>query len=434
VRSLAALACVDYVIVIPHVAAVEAIECVQPNVYCKGKEYEDPSVDVTGDILDDISTVERLGGQVAYVGSVVFSSTRLLNQNFDTYASNVSDFCKGVAQGTSATSFREAVDSFSSLKVLVVGDIIFDRYTTVQVQGLTSKNRILSGRYIEDDLQAGGALAVFRHIKQFTQNVRLLSLSGTEPWIDEELSKYVDAAQDGVLRSEQFTTVVKQRFVEPQVAGKELSKLFSTNFIDAQHPGSTLQRQLCDRIDEELDGCDLVMAMDFGHGVLTNSVRERVQEKAPFLAVNCQTNSNNHGFNVINRQYHRADSFSLDQTEMHLAAGRRYIDYGEELSELQAHLSADYAWLTRGSVETIGLGSRGEQCACPPFEENVVDTVGAGDAFCAIASLAAARGLPLELATFLGQLAGAQAVQIVGNRDAIEKARFIKAGQTMLSF
>ena len=37
------------------------------------------------------------------------------------------------------------VDSFSDLKVLVIGDIIFDEYETVQVQGLTSKNRILSG-------------------------------------------------------------------------------------------------------------------------------------------------------------------------------------------------------------------------------------------------------------------------------------------------
>ena len=43
-----------------------------------------------------------------------------------------------------------------------------------------------------------------------------------------------------------------------------------------------------------------------------------------------------------------------------------------------------------------------------------MDTLGAGDAFCSVASLAAVRGLPMELATFMGQLAGAQAVRIVG--------------------
>ena len=85
-KSLASLESVDYVAAIPYPAAVEAIEAVSPDVYCKGKEYEDPSSDVTGNIADDVRAVERVGGKIAYVGSVVFSSTRLLNQNFDTYS------------------------------------------------------------------------------------------------------------------------------------------------------------------------------------------------------------------------------------------------------------------------------------------------------------------------------------------------------------
>ena len=44
-----------------------------------------------------------------------------------------------VAKEYDKDKFREAVDQFQDLKVLVVGDIIFDRYTSVSVQGLTSK-------------------------------------------------------------------------------------------------------------------------------------------------------------------------------------------------------------------------------------------------------------------------------------------------------
>jgi rfaE bifunctional protein nucleotidyltransferase chain/domain len=43
VRTLAALECVDYVVLIPHTAAVEAIRLVKPHIYCKGTEYEDAS-------------------------------------------------------------------------------------------------------------------------------------------------------------------------------------------------------------------------------------------------------------------------------------------------------------------------------------------------------------------------------------------------------
>lgn len=434
IRSLAALASVDYVVVVPYPAAVEAIECVRPDVYCKGKEYEDPDTDVTGNIHDDISTVKRLGGEIAYVGSVTFSSTRLLNQSFDTYGDDVKAFCSTLAAECSSDDFRKVVDSFEDVRVLVVGDVIFDRYSTVTVQGLTSKNRIMSGRFHREELQAGGSLAVFRHILQFAPRAKLVGLVGTEPWVEEELSRYVNADEDEVLRVPEFTTVVKQRFVEPLSEGKELTKLFAVNYIDAQHPTSDVAKAVQGRIAGLIGESDLVLAMDFGHGTMDAGVRNLVQDEARFLALNCQTNSNNHGFNVINRQYRRADSFSLDQTEMCLACGLRRPHFRQELRRLQSQLGAKYAWLTRGATETIGLKQGEDPCGCPPLERVVVDTVGAGDAFCAVSSLAAVRDLPIGLATFVGQLAGAQAVRITGNREAVDKPRLVKGGQAMLSF
>ena len=65
---------------------------------------------------------------------------------------------------------------------------------------------------------------------------------------------------------------------------------------------------------------------------------------------------------------------------------------------------------------------------------DVVDTVGAGDAFFAIAALAAQKKLPIELSTFLGQLAGAQAVKIVGNEHPISKQVLLKSGMSLLNF
>jgi len=174
--------------------------------------------------------------------------------------------------------------------------------------------------------------------------------------------------------------------------------------------------------------------MDFGHGMLGDLVREFVQDKAPFLAVNCQTNSNNHGFNIINRRYRRADVFTLDQTELTLAVGRQQLDYGVELTKLAKYLGSRYAWLTRGASETIGRNCVTDISSCPPLENVVVDTVGAGDAFCAVAALAAASRVPLNVATFMGQLAGAQAVRIVGNAEPIRKARLLKGGMAMLAF
>jgi sugar/nucleoside kinase (ribokinase family) len=177
-----------------------------------------------------------------------------------------------------------------------------------------------------------------------------------------------------------------------------------------------------------------VLLLDFGHGLMQSPVRELVQASAKFLALNCQTNSNNHGFNIISRQYQRADAFALDEQELMLAVGQRQLDHASELARLKKNLGAHYAWLTRGAVQTIGLRDREAACLCPPLERDLVDTIGAGDAFFSVAALAAAKQLPVDLATFLGQLAGAQAVKIVGNATPISKPTLLKSGMALLNF
>ena len=433
-KSLAALSCVDYLVLVPFTGATEAIECVRPHVYCKGKEYEDPAYDLEGNLPAEIRAARRCGGQVRFIGSVKYSSTKLLNQHFDHLGSQVKTFCETLAARHTRKGFYDAVASFAGLKVLVVGDTIFDRYSSVKVQGLTSKNKIISGRFLGEDTQCGGALAVFRHVKQFARSVKYLSLVGREPWAQKQLRDHVAPGEDCVVRAADFTTIIKQRFVEPLVEGAEMSKLFSVNFIDAQAPADAVARQLEKKLLAEIRKADVVLLLDFGHGMMHARLRELAQDKAKFLALNCQTNSNNHGYNIINRQYQRADAFTLDENEIMLSIGRREVDFEKELGALKKNFRSHYAWLTRGSVQTIGLRDRETACLCPPLERDIVDTVGAGDAFFSLAALAAARGLPVDLATFLGQLAGAQAVRIVGNTEPISKATLLKSGMSLLNF
>jgi cytidyltransferase-like protein len=432
VLSLCNLEIVDYVCLVPFPAAMEAIEAVQPHIYCKGKEYENPKIDVTGNFYDDIKTVDKVGGKVAYTGSIVFSSSKLLNSHFSNYSAGTKNLLQSLASTYSLNKIREFIDEFSSLKVLVIGDIIFDKYSTVSVQGLTSKNRILSSRFIDESLQPGGALAIFRHIREFTQNVKLLSLCGNEPWINDELNNYLSADENLIQYHSNFTSIIKHRYVEPFNEGKELSKLFSVNHIDKEHPSSNIEKGLYNQISSIIEDFDLVLVADFGHGLMSSKIRNLVQDRASFLALNCQTNSNNFGFNIINRQYKRTDSFSLDHSEMSLACGKKKFDECIELEILRDSLDASYGWFTRGGSETIGISKNRKPCMCDSLEKTVVDTVGAGDAFCAIASLSAVSRLPIELATLFGQVSGALAVKIIGNSSCISKSSFLKGVEALI--
>ncbi|MDA0293929.1 MAG: PfkB family carbohydrate kinase [Verrucomicrobia bacterium] len=432
-RTLAALECVDYVVLVPHTAAVEAIETVKPNIYCKGTEYADAANDVTGNIHDDVATAQKHGGEVRYLGEVVFSSTRLINRHFETANPEVSEFCGQLATHVTPQDLADAVAGFAGLRVLVVGDTIFDKYAFVKVQGLTSKNRIISGRYLEEEAHAGGALAVYRHIKQFTPNVRLVSLLGTEDWLEPTLRMFLPTQDDATVRDPDFVSIIKQRYVEPVSEGKDLSKLFSVNYVNATPPLQSVVDRVLGRLEAEIKNCDVVVLADFGHGLMQQEVRDFLQNSGVFLALNCQTNSNNHGFNIISRQYRRADVFSLDEQELLLSCGHRHVDFSAELDKLRTQLASHAGWLTRGAVQTIGIDAKGHAAACPPLGDDITDTIGAGDAFFSVMALAARNGLPVDLTTFLGQLAGSQAVKIVGNREPISKAVLLKSGMALLN-
>src|SRR5579862_7981458 len=74
--SLAALECVDLVYVNPNPTAVEILDALKPDIYVKGREYEnnaDPR------FLAERDTVTRNGGRVSFSsGDVVYSSTALI--------------------------------------------------------------------------------------------------------------------------------------------------------------------------------------------------------------------------------------------------------------------------------------------------------------------------------------------------------------------
>lgn len=435
IKSLVALEPVDYVIVVPHTTAMEAIQSIKPHVYCKGREYFDQSNDITGNINNEVKAVKQNNGEVKYIGSRVFSSTKLINNYFEHLPSKVKEYTKDLAETCPPEDFIRYVEEFSKLKVLVIGDLIFDQYAYVSIQGLTSKDQVLSGRFIDEEIQAGGALAIFRHLKRFCKDVKLISLVGTESWVDNLLANYITPRSQLLIRDPDFCTIVKKRYVESCDKEKEIHKLLSLNYMNITPPSKRVQELVRRRVAEEIRKYDLVVVSDFGHGLLEEELRDYIQKESKYLALNCQTNSHNYSFNVINKKYDRADCFTLDQQEISLACGSRDIDQHLELEALREKFRAEYAWLTRGPKETLGVQiKRKEHIECPSLETAVMDAIGAGDAFFSMVSLAAKIGLSLNLATFMGQLAGAQAIKIVGNAEPISKQKLLKGGVSLLNY
>ena len=68
----------------------------------------------------------------------------------------------------------------------------------------------------------------------------------------------------------------------------------------------------------------------------------------------------------------------------------------------------------------------------PALTNTIVDTIGAGDAFFAVTAPMVFSGMPLSTVGFLGNVAGAMKVGIVGHRSFIERVAYLKYLTTLL--
>lgn len=429
--QLAHLGIVDYVVVVPKPAAVEIIEKVRPHIYAKGIEYATPKNETDRRIDEDAEAVKRGGGEVQFVGEPLQSSSRLIGSHFDTLDPEVREYFESCPTETLSAEIDDAIRKVEKLRVLVIGDLIMDRYTYCRVQGLTAKTKVLSVRPERDVDQFGGSLAIARHAASFGCSTKLIALAGTEPWLDENLARLSDDHLEvNLVRHEDYETIVKQRYVERPGQRRDLIKYFSVNRLKDDAPPAQ-QAALIETLERELPTCDVVLLCDYGHGMIDAEVQALLEEKSPYLCMNCQTNSYNYGFNLITK-YKKVDLFSLDERELCLAFGERKATDFNLLARLAERLTSKWAWLTLGSSGSVVHTLDHAAHACPAMVKSTVDTVGAGDAFFATVALLSRVGASVEIASLLGNLAGAMAANIVGNEEPINREAVVKNARYLL--
>ncbi|MEG0962705.1 MAG: PfkB family carbohydrate kinase [Lachnospiraceae bacterium] len=432
VKFLEAIECIDYVMISENDTAADIIDVVEPTLYVKGREYEKAEDDITGKIDEEVEGVRRHGGEVYYTSGAVFSSTKLINNLMPVFSEEMKEYLLDFGNRYTMDDILRNTEQIRKLKILVIGDAIIDKYTYCSIQGLMSKDMGYSARYQKEEEYLGGSFAVANHLASFSPNVTITSIIGNESDIHSRLlNDMSDKMHLNLVYSQSYPTIIKQRFITQNEKREEFHKVFSINNLP--NPMIIDQESMdvfVDRLKKKIAEYDMVVVCDFGHGLITKEVMELVQEQGKFLAVNCQTNSSNYGLNVITK-YHKADVFALDQKELKLAYPAYDMKEAESLQSLSKHLKCD-GWLTRGALGAYGISQMQVQ-ECPAFTLKVKDTIGAGDAFYAIASLYRAVGAPMELGTFMGNIAGALAANIVGNKEAVDKINVLKYASTLLN-
>ena len=300
------------------------------------------------------------------------------------------------------------LEGLRNLKVLVIGDAIIDQYIYSTSIGKSPKDNIIVVKYLGEETFAGGVLAAANHIAGFCDKVDLITCLGKmdtqERFIRKHLKKNISPT---FFYREDAPTPVKRRFVEPE----KMTKYFGVSFLEDYPLSEDISNEVCDYLKSIRD-YDLVLVTDFGHGFISNEIISHLGN-AIFLAVNTQTNTDNAGFNLI-QKYPPPDYICLDEPELRLA----FQDKHGKIENLVSQLHCEKVAVTHGQYPTLLYD--GSFYKIPVFSNGVKDTTGAGDAFLSITSLCVAKDFPMDLVGFVGNAVGALKVQIVCNRSSVE--------------
>ena len=256
--------------------------------------------------------------------------------------------------------------------------------------GKPPKESVIAGRYQDREMFAGGVFAAANHVASFCKKVDVITLLGSadnhEDFIRGSLRPNVELH---VVRRPGAPTTLKRRFVDPT----SMRKLFELYVMDDSPLPDDLAARPRPPDRRNRPAANVVIATDFGHGLIGSSAVKTLIEYSPFLAVNAQSNSANMGYNLVSR-YPKADYVCIDAPEARLAVGDRVSPVGDVAHRIVTeHVDCSRIIVTHGKNGCVTHERNGATHSIPAVARNVVDTVGAGDAFLgATAPLVAAGG------------------------------------------
>lgn len=285
------------------------------------------------------------------------------------------------------------MDASTGERVCFVGETIRDEYRFVAPLGKPAKENILAVEYLRTEAWAGGVAAARAHAASFCQaDVRT-------NWAPVVKARYVDA--DG-------------------------RKLFEAQTLAGVDPVDVAG----------LPECDTLAVCDFGHGMIDRTAAVLLGGRPEFLSIAVQTNAANAGFNLVTK-YMLADYIVIDEPEARLAAH----DRDSPIEDVMRGIAIRFTRGPRSPLVVVTHGRHGayggrlvpgdtsgsqtwEFLHQPAMSDQVVDTMGAGDAFFAVTAGMAQRahefgGMRTLLA--IGCAAGAVKCGIMGHRAAVTR-------------
>jgi len=312
------------------------------------------------------------------------------------------------------------IPDFSQTRILVIGDVMLDRYVWGSVTRISPEAPIPVVHVQDRTSRLGGAGNVAANLAGIGCQVTLIGILGKDQAGTQlaELLRKQGIENAGVLSS-CMPTVTKTRIMG---GAQQVVRL------DDEQPGRadpSIREKVFDQIRQQIHTTGTVIVSDYGKGLLDETLMKKCVTLCREQGVPVFVDPKQEDWSLYN------GVTCITPNRREFAQACRQIRQNPALMDNAARFLVDryqleYLLVTRGSEGMILWDKKGGVVSSPSRARDVFDVSGAGDTVIALLAAGFAAGLSMEQAMELANLGAGEVVRRVGTyaltRSDLEQA------------
>lgn len=300
----------------------------------------------------------------------------------------------------SKSRIKSIIDGFENKKVLVVGDLMVDRYLWGQVSRLSPEAPVPIVEIEKTLSKLGGAANVGNNIASLGGIPLIVGLVGDDR-AGQDLLEIVNESgfiTEGIICDSSRPTTEKTRVIAHS------QHVVRTDHEDKSSINAEIVGQVQSAIRRFMNQCDAVIMEDYNKGLITEDlIRFVIKEARKQNKILCVDPKFDHFFSYVG-----ATVFKPNRRETELILGVR-LNSREHIAEsaksIQEKLSCKYTLITLGEDGMAAYDGKDPVRFIPTNARRVADVSGAGDTTISTLTLALTTGVDFDESAALANYA-----------------------------
>ncbi len=308
------------------------------------------------------------------------------------------------------------IDEFKNIKILVVGDVMLDRFIWGDVERISPEAPVPVVKVTNENFLLGGSANVLNNVVALGGNAEICGVIGNDLFGDQVLkllkSKKINIT--GVINDTKRATIVKTR-----VIGQK-QQIVRVDREDLKKISNSIYKKLLNFIESNISKYDAVILSDYGKGLINKKFYTELLSIVKSHDKILNIDPKNSNMNI----YKKATLLTPNTNEAGYAANCKVTMNNLEKvgKKLLKKFASEYLIITLGEKGmAIFQENNNGFIHIPTVAQEVFDVTGAGDTVISVLTMAMAMGVDVVTSAKIANIAAGVVVGKIGTATVTQE-------------